>query len=77
MNTVVTISEGRIEGYLELNEFAEKVGVKPGTLRQEISRGYLPSLMIGKGVNCKHYISENYAYKKPKQGRPRANSKEA
>ena len=77
MSTVVTISEGRIEGYLELNEFAEKVGVKPGTLRKEISRGYLSSLTIGKGINCKHYIPENYAYKKPIQGRPRANNKEA
>lgn len=54
-NTVVTtvkiMADGSIDGYLTVEEYANKHGMKGGTVRQQISRGLLKSInVLGKNL---------------------------
>ncbi len=67
----VTIIDGRIKGYLSVEEAAEKYGVKSSAIRQMINRGQIDTLQIGQGNSCLHFISEETIIPKRPLGRPR------
>lgn len=63
MSIQVTITDdGRVEGYLSSNQFAEKCGVDPNTIRVWIGRGKIADYIK---IGSDYWISEN----EPKPGR--------
>lgn len=67
----VVVKNGRIEGYLSVEEASEKYNIKPSAIRQMIHRGQIDTLQIGTGNGCMHFISEDTPIPKRPMGRPR------
>ena len=67
----VTIEDGRIEGYLTIEEVAKKFNIRPQTIRQMINRGQIDTLRVGSGKGCLHFIHKDQVIPNRSHGRPR------
>ena len=71
MKTTVTIEDGRINGYLTVEEFAAKNNVSNASVRALIKRKRITPLTIGSGNRCTNFIPEDYDLGDLKRGRPK------
>lgn len=57
-----------IAGYITVKEYARRHGLKEGTVRQKIFRGYLPFKKIGSGPRSINLIRANEPWVSNKRG---------
>ena len=72
MKTTVVIEDGKIEGYLTVQEYAAEMHMSEAAIYKYIYRGQLETLTIGTDKWQLRYIKKDAIPKRNRRGRPRA-----
>ena len=72
MRTTVVIEDGKIEGYLTVQEYAAAIHMSEAAIYKYIYRGQLETLTIGTDKWQLRYIKKDAIPKRNKRGRPRS-----
>ena len=72
MRTTVVIEDGKIEGYLTVQEYAAEMHMSEAAIYKYIYRGQLETLTIGTDKWQLRYIKKDAIPKRNRRGRPRA-----